>query len=272
MSVTTARNAGAPVRQETVASAAEEVIKIVDAKTWLRDVAGLDKQTPLSRLNCFVGRRWLSMASGLAPTLGDLVKSVVGEMPAVEGSDPRSWRYIDKTHLLELSKSATTSPTARVRLWVATMIWGRALDNRGPGKIARAVDCRTVAGIAERLDASFDLVQQGKLAEAYAACLQGGPGSFTTIGPSFFTKWLWSAGLSLPNDRVRPLILDSNVLTAREGIDSWVLHGATPGERWAYYCELTAEVARALVPQFVGIDAEKIEYAFFCLGTPRGTK
>lgn len=264
-----AERVGGDPSQQTVISAARDFARVVQANTWVRSVARLDEETSLSRLNCFVGRRWLSIANRLDSTLGELVRGVLDDLPAVPDSDPRSWRYVDETRLLRLSQSALTAVPDRVRLWVATMIWGRALDNRGPGIVARALGSHTVDGVAERLTVSFNLVRRGDLAAAYAACLQGGPGSFATIGPPFFTKWLWSAGLSLADGQVRPLILDTKVLTAREGIDSWVLHGPTPGERWAYYCALVAAVAQVLRTTFMGINAEKIEYALFCLGSQR---
>ena len=154
---------------------------------------------PRSRLDCFASGPWRKMAGKLAdPAVRTAALDLLdNRCPAVPTSDYDSWYYIDRSVLMGLSAAArqqTADADDRlVQLWLATMIWGHARDNRGPGKVLAAlVACKDVVSTLRH---STTLLDAGNLAGAYTSCLPRSAGYLTGFGESFFTKWLWSAGL-----------------------------------------------------------------------------
>jgi hypothetical protein len=114
--------------------------------------------------------------------------------------------YISRADLLAYSKAAVgTDDSTMVRLFVATMIWGSGTSNgRGPMNTAAALHDER---LGEALKASHSHVVSERVPEAYRVF------RVHRVGPSFFTKWFWAAGLAQPL-RLTPLILDSRVWDA----------------------------------------------------------
>jgi hypothetical protein len=219
----------------------------------------------LSRLGCFVSRPWKKAAAKIPDArLKSLVLDLVERRcPAVPGSDPDSWFYIDHALLSGLSAGAQGSDDDLLQLWIAVMIWGRASDNRGPAAVARALGSPK-ADVVKRLRASMAAVYGGNLVSAYQLCATG-TGYLPGIGPSFFTKWLWAVGLAAGQSPL-PLIFDSRVDGVGRSLGpEWTYKGGNMAERYADYCQLAADVAAYLTPQIGHVDAEKIEYALYCL-------
>lgn len=257
------------IDQAGASDAANALAGWLDSAPWLVDAARLnDAELELSRLSPFLARRWVEMAGQLPDArVGELVVDVAISMPEVHGSDPSSWRYISRRELKSLGARAKTDAEDRIRLWVATMIWGHSLDNRGPRKVASSLGSRSLTQLATSLTSSWNSVAADRLVEAHQACEGDASGSLATVGQSFFTKWLWAAGLSLSIDTIHPLILDGNILRVRRGQPGWTLHGENPAQRWVYYCSLASEVAHHLRRRYPGIDSEKVEYALYCLAS-----
>jgi hypothetical protein len=150
-----------------------------------------------------------------------------------------------------------------VQLWLATMIWGHARDNRGPGKVLTALN--TSNNVVAILRHSIGLLDAGNFASAYVSCFPRGAGYLDGFGESFFTKWLWSAGLGsalLP----LPLVFDDRVRAALVLLGpTWDLSGRNGAQRYVDYCCLAADVAYHLAAAVGHLDAEKVEYALYCL-------
>jgi hypothetical protein len=236
-------------------------------RPWLGPVGQMGGP-PLERLNCFLGRPWYKAAHELSdPALQRLVRELVATLaPRVPGTDHDTWRYFNRTFLRKLSKLARTTITSGdvVRLWVATMIWGFVGDNRGPGRVVRALG-GGLATVAPRLQASVQWIDQGNLMMAYSYCLPNGGSYLAGIGRSFFTKWLWAVGLGLTEPATRPLPQDDKVRTTATQLGpAWKFVGRNEGVRYRDYCELAEAVAGHLAPNHGALDAEKVEYTLFC--------
>ena len=140
------------------------------------------------------------------------------------------------------------------------MIWGHARDNRGPGKVGVAIT--TYNALVTTLRTSMALLDLGKLAGAYASCTYLQAGYLAGFGESFFTKWLWSAGLAA-GQRPLPLVFDDRVRAALRTIGpTWALAGGNAGQRYEDYCTLADHVATDLAEGPLGhTNAGNVEYA-----------
>lgn len=251
----------------TAASAAMVAALTNPSTKWIRQVAQIGGPD-LTRMNCFIGRPWLSEADKLGdPRLTALVYGLVNNLcPAVPGSDPNSWLYVDRDLLKTLSAAARAATPDRddrlVQLWLATMIWGHPRDNRGPAKVAGALG--TYAAVVTTLRHSMRLLDGGNLAGAFATCSYGGQSYLPRFGESFFTKWLWSAGLASGQDPL-PLVFDDRVRAAMASIGQWSLVGRNASQRYVDYCTLADGVATNLTRRYGPVSAEKVEYALYCL-------
>ncbi|MHB1582792.1 MAG: 8-oxoguanine DNA glycosylase OGG fold protein [Acidimicrobiales bacterium] len=250
-----------------IADAAAGFQAMLQANPWLGGVIQVGGP-PLTRLGCFIGRPWREMASGLSDTqLEAAVRATVDRCPNVPGADVDSWRYIDRGLLLGLSRSARSCDDDLVQLWVATMIWGSIRDNGGPSKVAAALGSN-YADVVTRLRKTLDLLDAGNLVDAYSYCMYKGGSYLPKIGDSYFTKWLWAGGLGAhPTLSPTPLILDDRARAAALSCGpSWAPIGSNDAKRWVDYCELGQAVAADLTPTLGALDAEKIEYALYCVG------
>lgn len=162
---------------------------------------------------------------------------------------------VSRADLAALSAAADDSdPDSLLVLFVATMIWGSGTSNgRGPRNTAAALgDERLVPSLRE----SRRMILEGDPGGAYA--------SFRSrVGPAFFTKWFWAAGL----DRdLHPtaLILDSRVWASLRALQ-WNSREAAGINRWAkrYVAYLKAR-GRWTAASLPGVEtAEQLEQAMF---------
>ena len=190
----------------------------------------------LSRLDCFVAKPWRKMADALADpqasaaTVFDLLDN---RCPVVPGSDYDAWYYVDRAFLQTLAPTdearSLPNPDDRlIQLWFATMIWGHARDNRGPGKVGAAITTFKRPGDhPAHLHGPARPRQAGRGLTAACTYLQAG--YLAGFGESFFTKWLWSAGLAA-GQRPLPLVFDDRVRAALRTIGpTWALAGGNDG-------------------------------------------
>lgn len=110
---------------------------------------------------------------------------------------------VERADLLNLAATIEDDdPTTLRRLFVATMMWGTGQSNgRGPRYLSLALaDSR----LDETLHHTRQAVLDNRPEDAYSQFKIDG------VGPSFFTKWFWAAGLG-SDLRVVPLVLDARV-------------------------------------------------------------
>jgi hypothetical protein len=129
---------------------------------------------------------------------------------------------VERRDLVALARAVDTEdPITIRRLFVATMMWGSGPWNgRGPRYTAQALsDPR----LADTLRDTRHSILRNSPEDAYARFKVKG------VGPSFFTKWFWAAGLA-SNLRITPLVLDERVW-ASLGALSWNSVDAAGGSR-----------------------------------------
>lgn len=178
----------------------------------------------------------------------DIWRRWVGDVPAAssviddfETDDAPAGGQIGRRDLVSLSAAADESDIdSVVRLFVATMIWGSGTgDNRGAWRTASALaDDRLLPS----LTSTRRLILGGDPVAAYAS-FRG-----SRVGPSFFTKWFWAAGLDRALDPT-PLILDEQVWASLGalGWDSRVAAGSRRrAKRYGAYLESMRRWAAAL--------------------------
>jgi|GEM_PF-1628972 hypothetical protein len=126
------------------------------------------------------------------------------DTPGVRWFDPTQPKVtIERQDLVTLAGAIDTDdPVALRGLFAATMMWGSGPWNgRGPRYTAQALaDHR----LADTLRDTRYSVLHNEPEDAYARFKVNG------IGPSFFTKWFWAAGLGSRLE-VKPLVLDERV-------------------------------------------------------------
>jgi hypothetical protein len=146
----------------------------------------------------------------------------------------------------------------RMRLLLATLIWGRGKSNgRMRPHIVRAVThptCDVVLAETQRLALG------GDLAAAY------GRWSLPGLQAPFFTKWLWASTSTLPPGE-QALILDGRVWKSL-GVLGWDSLVATGGDRnrarrYEAYVRTARQWARELTTSSRIVIAEDIEWALF---------
>jgi hypothetical protein len=150
------------------------------------------------------------------------------------------------------------SPTGRLELFIATLIWGRGPRNaRMRPHILKALTHQDRDGV---LAATQGRVLSDKLAEAYEAWKLPG------LRAPFFTKWLWASSLTRPPDE-RALILDSRVFATLNGPLGWssvVAAGSSRRSlRYRAYVDAARSWARHLTENDHLTTAEDIEWALF---------
>lgn len=141
-------------------------------------------------------------------------------------------------------------------LFVATMMWGVGTgDGRGPWRVAQGL--RT-EGALDTIVATAALVREGDAAGAYRRFTRT-PGRLDRIAGSFFTKWLWIAGVG--HDLVpEPLILDDQVRASLLALQ-WRSDVRGNLKEYLAYLEQAAQWA-----VLSGVGPEMIEEALFEAG------
>ena len=148
--------------------------------------------------------------------------AIVDQFAGAE-TDPTG--QITRADLVALSSTIgdADDTDGHVRLFVATMLWGSGTSNgRGPRFTGSALDD---GHLVPSLIETRSLILDGDPARAYAAFRSRG------VGPAFFTKWLWAAGLDRDLE-VTPLILDARVWASLRAL-GWDSREAAGSKRWA---------------------------------------
>jgi hypothetical protein len=202
-------------------------------------VAKIDEARPLRRSVAFnpaTWRRWLTDSDAT---------SILEDFQGAAA--------IERADLVKLASEARSGADGdRVRLFVATMIWGSGTTNgRGPRYAhaaladSRLVDC---------LGGSHALCHDMKFESAYASFELSG------VGPAFFTKWFWASTLGAELALV-PLILDARVWRSLGslGWDSRVAAGSRHwGDRYVAYLEAMRRWSNE-----IEVSAEELEWLLF---------
>lgn len=190
-------------------------------------------------------RRWV----GHSP----VARSVLEQFAPSETSDGG---VVDRDDLVRLSHACDAGDEDRlVRLFVATMLWGSGTSNgRSPRYTAEALDdSRLVPSLA----ATRELVLTGDPGQAYVTFRSRG------IGPAFYTKWFWAAGLDRDLSPT-PLILDARVW-ASLGALGWDSRESAGSRRWKdRYPAYLAAMERWAGSELPGVrNAEHLEQMLF---------
>lgn len=163
---------------------------------------------------------------------------------------------ISRADLAFLSAAVDESDDDSFRqLFVATMMWGSGTSNgRGPRYTAAALDDEQ---LVPSLMVSRRMILDGDPARAYSSFRSRG------VGPAFFTKWFWAAGLDRDLDPA-PLILDARVWAAL-GTLGWDSREAAGSNRWAMrYVAYLKAMGRWVAAGLPGVDnAEQLEQVMF---------
>lgn len=163
--------------------------------------------------------------------------------------------YIGRESLVGLSQTAkgTDTDEARIRLWIATMMWGSGKTNsRGLWNTRKSL---ADSALREFLQESS---QRVAIPEPEAYNVNPGTGKPDVIHGvllPFRSKWFWSASLASDN-LLRPLILDSRVRATLNAFSpKW-------GDRILYsdYIRLMHRTAQSID---ASLDGESIEHLLF---------
>ncbi|MCW2551815.1 MAG: hypothetical protein JWR78_1596 [Mycobacterium sp.] len=146
----------------------------------------------------------------------------------------------------------TATPEDRLALLIAVLVWGRGKRNaRMRDPILKTL---THEHRDEVLANTAELAQAGRVAEAYKAWKIPG------LQAAFFTKWLWAATASTPDQCC--LVLDSLVWRSL-GAFSWNSREAAGGDRsWAARYAAYVEDVHLCAAQ-LNVRAEDVECALF---------
>ncbi len=247
-----------PSKQAAAASATFG--RLLATQTWLGPVIQ-QHGPPLRRLECVLGRRWRGVATAISdPALSNAAVDLIDRRcPPVKGADHRTWLGIDRPFLKKLSAGARTSDQDLVQLWLATMMWGYATDNRGPSRVGKAMN-QSWATFVRKLRLSLERIDNRQFVDAYRGSQSQGLSYLPGIADSFFTKWFWTVSLGNPRLPLTLLIFDGRVAGSATG-KTWALQGKNVAERYVYLCELVELVATAQ-----GLSSEQVEYGLYCAG------
>ena len=221
----------------------------------------------MSRMECFLLRSWLPMARRISdPDLRKLVIDLLeNRIPAVDGSDCRTWLYVDRDQIAGLSGLARSSDDDLIRLWLSVMIWGYVTDHRGPSRVAEAL---AVGGseMIERLRTSLDRIDSGELGDAYRGSQRMGVSRLPRVGRSFFTKWFWAVGVGAQSLPTTLLTLDDKVVATLKRLGGpWWAGRCSEDVRYVDYCALVTEVSQVLKFDGNNLCPEQIEYGLYLL-------
>lgn len=180
----------------------------------------------------------------------------LAELPSLE----RGYHRIDRADLLN-------APTRGLpQALLSGYVWGTGGSAFLVGRRARVFRDNDETRIADCLQSVTDQLRLGNTTDAYQSMLRGHPNNLKHLGPSFFTKFLYSAG----SDGTRPgdaLILDQFVAVALKTIDGWDISRTGPWdpatyERWFDHAHGIA-VAE-------GVRPDAVEMAYFNHGRQHG--
>lgn len=236
-----------PRQNETLKSSPMTRIdeRVVDA---LRQRLGDVRRPDVVRAHEFrpeTWRRWIGHCASAS--------SVVDEFRM---SDAIASSQVSRADLASLSAAVDESDTESVlRLFVATMIWGSGTSNgRGPRYTAAALDDER---LLPSLVKSRHLILAGDPAGAYASFRSRG------VGPAFFTKWFWAAGLDQDLDPM-PLILDARVWASLAALEWSSRDAAGSNRRAKRYVAYLESMGRWVAAGLPGVaTAEQLEQVMF---------
>lgn len=187
----------------------------------------------------------------------------IGHHPAADSvleefatDDTANGGVVDRDDLVRLSQACDAGDEeSLVRLLVATMLWGSGTSNgRGPRYTCDALDD---SRLAQALASTREMVLDGDPGQAYASFRCRG------IGPAFYTKWFWAAGLSCLL-KPTPLILDARVW-ASLGALGWDSRESAGSRRWKdRYPAYLKSMERWAESELPGVEsAEHLEQMLF---------
>jgi hypothetical protein len=234
--------------------------------------AAVNTEGPLVRpthLNPSTWRRWfvdggrpwnrgrLGPATGDDLLLAELASATVAGFPRAAG---RGFHVVMRADLVALARIAAGGVhDDRVRLMVATMVWGAGKeDGRRPRLTAKGLRDRKLARVLEDSAAN---VGAGRLRDAWNSCVP-----LDGWGEAYFTKWLWAVGLGCQKLPITPLIYDDRVKWALALVALNIRGGYRHGDAGDYedYISLLHDVAGDLRDGgFAQVNAEKLEWLLF---------
>jgi len=174
------------------------------------------------------------------------------DLPALD----RGYRKIARSDLLE------AGPKGLPCALVAGYVWGTGGSAFLVGRRARIFRDNDAQVIADHLDSAFEILSRGDTADAYQSMLKAQPNYLKFLGPSFFTKFLYSAD-SIDGQPGRALILDQFVAKALNCRDGWGISNTGPWspstyERWLQHAHTLASEE--------GVRPDAVELAYFRYG------
>jgi len=154
------------------------------------------------------------------------------------------YQWITRRDVFTLA--ADKSPIGRVRLLLASYIWGTGDSAFLVGRRVRTFTRTPLVDVGARLDAARLLETDGPVA-AYDSLVRGNRNHIAFLGPAFFTKYLYFAAGETPDIDPPPLILDRLVARGLSaGFDEWSLRASGwPAATYGRYLQFAAEQAAA---------------------------
>lgn len=127
------------------------------------------------------------------------------ELPLLLQRYPNALRRFD---IVPLAREAceTETPAAVRQLFLATMMWGYGTVGYGPWRMAHIT--ANIEQLDEVLFNALRAIKRGSVHTAFSTLQEA---HIPFLGPAYFTKYLYFAGLGCGIDRY-PLILDTRIL------------------------------------------------------------
>ncbi len=171
---------------------------------------------------------------------------------------------ISRAQLFGLAAQATSddSGVGALRLLWHTLAWGTGTGERNNNRRLDAV-ALDPAGAAKILREAGQLAATDPEA-AFARLRPGRRNVVSSLGPAFFTKYLYFSGAGEANHR--SLILDARVATALNERCGWKTldrQGPWPAVTYARYCKLLADWAREAKTDNRTLAADELERWLF---------
>lgn len=160
------------------------------------------------------------------------------EMPERPG-----YQWITRQDVFNLA--ADMSPEGRVRLLLASYMWGTGSSAFLVGRRVRVFTRTPLEVVGERLVSAADLLHSQGAVAAYESLLARQPNHIKYLGPAFYTKYLYFTAGHPPTVQPQPLILDKFVARSLNShVDGWALRdNGWSGSTYGRYLTLAAERA-----------------------------
>lgn len=169
----------------------------------------------------------------------------------------RGYRTITRADLLDTAHSHGLPQSL-----LAGYVWGTGKWAFLVGRRAKVFRDNDAERISDSLQTAAQMLRGGDTVDAYTAMLRGQPQYLKHLGPSFFTKFLYSADANRRQPG-RALILDQFVAVALKTVDGWDISRNGPWDpstysKWIDHAHGIASVE--------GVRADAVEMAYFNAG------